>query len=199
MQRFSPAGMDGGQGARDGATVTGLPTRQANAAPKSDTPTSDSTKSMRMTIAMDPANPGQQKFEDGGILQKLFCSTQRPQWKGAGRTGLVCSGRNKGQEERVFRRRVHKKQNNRKNRVGVQSTAGKPLYEIPRTGLIKDRVGPLARPGRGTTGTIIKDQRWYLQRGTEHKYFLPRVFRQTTVANPDGTVTNTLAPTSVPW
>jgi hypothetical protein len=190
--RDQPAGTDGGQGGGDGATVTGMPTAQANLAPKSDTPTSDSTKSMQMTIATDPAT-GQQRFEDDGYYRIFYAQLTRPNGKAQDGRGWYA------QEE--IKVRVNQCSGSSEcvdGKFKVQTTNGRPLYELPRSGQARDRVGNGYHPSPGMAGTVIKDQRWWLQRGTEHPYLLPGVLRQTTTVK-DGKSLNGIAPTSVPW
>jgi RHS repeat-associated protein len=192
MQHLSPAGTDGGQGGENGATVTGTPTRQANLAPESDTPTSDSTKSMEMTIATDPANSGHQKFEDDGYYRLYSVQLTQPNGKAQDGRGWYA------QEEVKVRANQCAGPGCHDGKFDVQTTNGRPLYELPRSGQARDRVGLLNPPKHNTSGNVIKDQRWWLQHGTEHRFLLPGVLRQTTTVK-DGKSYNGLAPTSEPW
>jgi RHS repeat-associated protein len=173
------------------ATVTGMPTREANIAPKSDTPTSDTTKSMQMTIAIDPAT-GQPKFEDGGYHRIYSVQLANADGKPQDGRGWYA------QEEIKVRVNQCTGPGCHDGKFDVLTSNGKPLYELPRSGQARDRVGPLNPPKHNTSGNIIKDQRWWLQHGTEQKYLLPGVLRQTTTVN-DGKSLNSIAPTSVPW
>jgi len=177
---------------QESATVTGMPTRQANKAPNSDTPTSDTTKSMRMTIATDPAT-GQQKFEDEGYYRIFYAQLTQPNGKAQDGRGWYAH-----EEIKVRVNQCSGSSECVDGKFIVRTTNGRPLYELPRSGQARDQVGQGYHPSPGMSGTVIKDQRWWLQRGTEHKYFLPGVLRQTTTVK-DGKSYNGIAPTSVPW
>jgi RHS repeat-associated protein len=189
---FTHGAYMGNTGGGGSATVTGMPTRQANPAPESDTPTSDSTKSMKMTIAMDPANPGQPSFEDGGDHRIFHVQLTQPNGKAQDGRGYYA------QEEIKVRVNQCSGDDCVNGAFKVRTTNGKPLYEVPRSGQAADRVGMGYHPAPGTSGTVIKDQRWWLQHGTEYKTLLPGVLRQTTTTN-GGKSYNSIAPTSVPW
>jgi hypothetical protein len=147
---------------------------------------------MRMTIATDPAT-GQQKSEDDGYSRVFYAQLTQPNGKAQDGRGWYAQ-----EEVKVRVNQCSGSSDCVGGKFKVQTTNGRPLYELPRNGQARDRVGNGYHPSPGMVGTVIKDQRWYLQHGTEQKYFLPGVFRQTTTVN-DGKSLNSIAPTSVPW
>jgi RHS repeat-associated protein len=186
--RDYPAGMDGG--GDGGVTVTGALTREAARAPTPQTPTSDSSKSMRITIAMDSKNPGQYLSKDERYYRLYYAQLRNA--KGKAQVGWG----NYVQEE--IKVRVNQCTGCVGKEFDVRTTNGKPLYELPRSGLAEDRVGLGFQPSSRVSGTLIKDQRWWFQHGDEQKYLLPGVTRQTTTVT-NGVSGNTIAPTSEPW
>jgi RHS repeat-associated protein len=175
MQRFQPAGMST-------VTVTGIRETEAARAPTPQRPASARSMSMRMVPARDPKDPKRLLQIDHRYYKYYF-----HQLKNAGKP---VPGYDSYVQE-VTTVKVNECTGCTGGEFDVDTSDKKPLYELPRSGLFRDRVGPRWQPSSGVSGTLILDQQFKYQYKDEQPVMLPGVIRHvTTITN--GQATNDL-------
>jgi RHS repeat-associated protein len=153
-------------------------------APKSDRPASDTSKSMRMEPAPDPKNPGHYLYDDYKYHRYYY-----PQLKD--KNGRPQPGYNNYAQE-VTTVRVNQCSWCPKGKFKVETTDGLPLHELRRDGTLPDRVGLKVKPTSNDNATLILDQRFKYQHGTEEPVMLKSgVTHETRVINGETTINYT--------
>jgi RHS repeat-associated protein len=153
-------------------------------APMSDRPASDTSRSMRMEPAKDPKTRGQYRYDDYKYYRYYY-----PQLKD--KNGRPQPGFNNYAQE-VTTVRVNQCSWCPKGKFKVETTDGLPLHELARDGTLPDRVGLKVMPTHNDNATLILEQRFKYQHGTEEPVMLKTgVIHETTVINGKTTINYT--------
>ena len=137
-----------------------------------------------MVPAMDPKNPGQYLADDHRYYKYYYQQLKSGKKPEPGYGHYV---------QEVTKVVTNECQGCKGGRFDVKTSDDDGLYELPRSGLFQDRVGPMTQPSSRVSGTLILDQHFKLQHGDEQPVMLDGGIRHlTTVTN--GQTTNTIEP-----